>query len=101
MKLARITGTVTATVKDPKLAGLTLLAADIEDGEGAVLEKAVVLADACGAGVGDHVLAVAGSAARIAARTAGLPVDMVAAAIVDHVDIRTSAGTSTSSRRNK
>jgi microcompartment protein CcmK/EutM len=99
MKIARITGTVTATVKDPKLSGLTLLVADVEDGAGKVLEKSVVLADACSAGVGDLVLAVTGSAARIPARTGGLPVDMVAAAIVDHVDIRASSAPSNSNRR--
>ena len=99
MKIARITGTVTATVKDPKLSGLTLLVADIEDGMGAVIEKSVVLGDACSAGVGDLVLAVSGSAARIPARTAGLPVDLVAAAIVDHIDIRPDGGPAPSSRR--
>ena len=101
MKIARITGTVTATVKDPKLSGLTLLVADIEDGAGGVIEKSVVLADACAAGVGDIVLVVTGSAARIPARTGGLPVDMVAAAIVDHIDIRAASGPTTSNRRKK
>lgn len=99
MKIARITGMVTATVKDPKLSGLTLLVADIEDGTGGIIEKSVVLADACAAGVGDLVLVVSGSAARIPARTGGLPVDMVAAAIVDHIDIRAGKGPTTSSRR--
>ncbi len=88
MRIARITGTATATVKDPKLSGLTLLVADIVDGAGKVLDPAVVVADACSAGVGDLVLVVSGSAARVAARTGGLPVDMVAAAIIDHIDIR-------------
>ena len=99
MKIARIIGTVTATVKDPRLAGVTLLVANVEDGAGNVLEPSVVMADACSAGVGDTVLAVSGSAARIPARTGGLPVDMVAAAIVDHVDIRAGDGPATSNRR--
>ncbi len=101
MKIARITGSLTATVKDPKLAGLVLLVADIVDAGGAVLEKAVVVADTCSAGPGDTVLVVAGSAARIPAKVGGLPVDMTAVAIVDHIDIASGVAprASSSSRR--
>lgn len=100
MKIARVTGSVTATQKDPKLAGITLLVGDIEDGSGNILEKSVVMADACSAGAGDLVMVVAGSSARIAAKTAGLPVDLVAAAIIDHINIKAdTASSSTSSRR--
>ena len=100
MKIARITGTVTATVKDAKLAGLTLLVADIEDGAGKVLEKSVV-AGRCLLGRGRRPGACAFPARRRAlpARTGGLPVDMVAAAIVDHIDIGAGSGPSTSNRR--
>lgn len=87
MKIGRITGTVTATVKDPKLSGVTLLVADIEDGDGKVLEAACVVADTCSAGVGDIVLLVSGSAARLAERVSGMPVDMACVAVIDHVDI--------------
>jgi ethanolamine utilization protein EutN len=100
MRIARITGTVTATVKDAGLAGLTLLVADIVDGAGAVIESSVVLADACAAGVGDLVLVVSGSAARIPARTGGLPVDLVATAIVDHINIRPVTGPIASNQGN-
>jgi ethanolamine utilization protein EutN len=91
MKIGRIIGTVTATVKDPKLSGAVLLVANIEDGEGNIQEEAVIVADTCSAGPGDLVLLVSGSAARLAAKTGGLPVDMAAIAIVDHIDINTSS----------
>lgn len=99
MKIARITGSVTSTVKDTKLAGLVLLLADLVDGEGGVLEKAVVVADTCSAGPGDTVLVVAGSAARIPSKVGGLPVDMTAVAIIDHIDIPGNASRPASSRR--
>lgn len=91
MKIGRITGTVTATVKDPKLSGAVLLVANIEDAEGNIQEEAVIVADTCSAGPGDLVLLVSGSAARLAAKTSGLPVDMAAIAIVDHIDLKTSS----------
>ena len=91
MKIGRITGTVTATVKDPKLSGAVLLVANIEDAEGNIQEEAVIVADTCSAGPGDLVLIVSGSAARLAAATGGLPVDMAAIAIVDHIDMNTSS----------
>ena len=91
MKIGRITGTVTATVKDPKLSGAVLLVANIEDAEGNIQEEAVIVADTCSAGPGDLVLLVSGSAARLAAKTSGLPLDMAAIAIVDHIDLKTSS----------
>ncbi len=100
MKIARITGSVTATVKEGSLSGTTLLLCNVEDGSGAVLEKAVVAADTCGAGPGDLVLLAIGSAARLPTRTTGLPVDATVVAIVDHIDISAgTAGARTSNRR--
>ena len=87
MKLAQITGTVTATAKDAGLSSLPLLMCDVVDGRGTVLEPALVAVDSVGAGPGDLVLVTTGSAARLPARTTGLPVDAVITAIVDRVDI--------------
>ena len=56
MRIARVTGMVTASVKQPKLAGHKFLVVDIEDGEGNRLEASVVAVDTVGAGVGEHVL---------------------------------------------
>ena len=78
MKLARVTGTVTATAKDARLVGLKLLTCDLTDGTGTV-----VAADTIGAGQGDEVLVAFGSAARMPASTSGAPVDAAVTAIVD------------------
>ena len=73
MRLARITGRVSASIKTGKLTGVRMLVADYVDAGGEVLEPAVVVTDACGAGPGDLVLVANGSAARVPAEMAGLP----------------------------
>jgi len=72
MKIARITGTVTATAKDAALVGHKLLVCDV---------------DTVGSGVGDQVLISTGSAARLPNQTTGAPVDAVIVAIIDTVDL--------------
>jgi len=87
MKIGRVTGTVTATVKDTQLVGATLLVCDIIDARGKVIEPACVAADSVGAGVGDTVLIAQGSAARMCARTTGAPVDSTILAVVDELTL--------------
>jgi len=87
MKLAMITGTATATIKDAALSGKALLIADVVDGKGKVLEAAIVAADTVGAGVGDTVLVATGSAARLPASMASAPIDATVIAIVEHVNL--------------
>lgn len=87
MKLGRVTGTVTATAKDAKLVGATLLLCDVIDGKGKVVEPAMVAVDTVGAGPGDQVLISTGSAARLPVQTTGVPVDAVVTAIVDRVTL--------------
>ena len=87
MKIGRITGTVTATAKDARLVGMTLLVADVIDGTGNVLEPALVAADTCGAGVGDRVLITFGTAARLPQAMSVAPVDAAVVAVVDRVDV--------------
>lgn len=87
MKLATIIGTVTATAKDAQLSGHKLLICNIIDGVGQVVEPGVVAADTVGAGVGETVILTFGSAARLPASTAGVPVDAVITAIVDTINI--------------
>lgn len=91
MKIARVTGTVTATVKDPQLVGHKLLIVDIENGYGDVEERSVVAVDTVGAGVGEYVLIVLGSAARIPRRVSGIAVDASIVGIIDQISIQTSA----------
>lgn len=87
MLLARVSGTVTATAKDAQLVGATLLVCDITDGAGKASPAAVVAVDTVGAGVGDSVLITTGSAARMAAGSAGAPVDATIIAVVDQVTL--------------
>lgn len=98
MKIARVTGHVTATMKDSQLSGRTLLVTDVEDGAGAVLERAVVAADTVGAGPGDMVLLVTGSAARLPAAVAGIAVDAAIVAVLDEIKI---GGASAAKRTSK
>lgn len=85
MQLGKVAGTVTATAKDARLVGTKLLVTDLIDGKGNVLDPARIAVDTCGAGVGDMVMVVSGSAARMAAGLSTAPVDLAIVAIVDHV----------------
>lgn len=87
MKLARVTGTVTATAKDAALVGGALLLTDVIDGKGKMIEPALVALDTVGAGVGDTVLIVTGSGARMPARAATMPVDAAIVAVIDQVTL--------------
>ena len=92
MKLARVTGTVEATVKEAALTGQKLLLCDLVDGSGAVQVPAFVAVDSCGAGVGDTVLLTFNSAARMPAAAASAPVDATIIAIVDRVTMGSTKG---------
>lgn len=85
MRLAIVTGTVTATTKDVQLAGTALLLTDVVDASGKVLDAALVAVDTVGAGIGDQVLLVQGSSARLSATLASMPVDASIIAVVDTV----------------
>ena len=85
MKIARVIGTATATVKADGLAGLKLLIVDVEDAHGKVLDPSRVAVDTVGAGRGDLCLMVEGSAARIPSAVAGVAIDAALIAILDHV----------------
>ena len=87
MQIGKVAGTVTATAKDAQLVGLKLLLTDMVDGKGKLLSPAQVAVDTCGAGVGDTVMVVRGTAARMAAGLSTAPVDMAIIAIVDRVSL--------------
>ena len=87
MRIARITGRVSASVKSGKLIGVKTLVADYVDPDGKVLESSAVVTDACGAGPGDLVLVTGGSAARIPAEMAGVPTDATAVAFIDQLSV--------------
>jgi microcompartment protein CcmK/EutM len=87
MTLARIIGTVWATRKADGLSARTLLLADEIDLDGRLLGRPVVAVDAVGAGVGETVLVVQGSSARLTDETRDKPVDAVVVAIVDNLEV--------------
>ncbi len=101
MKIARVTGTVTATVKEPSLAGSKLLIVDVEDGRGELLERSLVAADRCGAGVGDMVLLTTGSAARVSSESGTLPLDAAIIAVIDHIEVKGRSASTSSSKKRK
>jgi len=87
MILGKVTGTVVSTQKEPGLEGHKLLvvqpvALDLQPSD-----KYFVAVDAIGAGPGEMVLCVSGSAARIPKQTFQEPVDIAVVAIVDYLDI--------------
>ncbi len=82
MRLCRVKGKVTGTIKDPGLQRVTLLlVTSLQDVDG----PETVVADAVGAGIGELVLVAEGSAARQAVTLRGLPTDAAAVMIVDEV----------------
>jgi len=87
MLLAKIVGTVVATRKDPRLVSNKLLVVRPIDPRGKVDGNYLVAIDTVDAGVGETVLVVSGSSARMAAGLKDCPVDAAIVGIIDAVDI--------------
>ena len=87
MLLARIVGTVVATRKDPRLLSTKLLLARPIDPKGKAEGNYLVAVDTVDAGVGETVLLVSGSSARMASGLKDCPVDAAVIGIVDTVDL--------------
>ena len=89
MILAKVVGNVVATRKDPRLEGRKLLILQIvsPQGEPKKPDSYLVSIDTVGAGVGETVIAVSGSSARMAEGMKETPVDTAIIGIVDQVDI--------------
>ncbi len=87
MILARIVGTVVATRKDPRLVSSKLLVARPMDPHGKAEGSYLVAIDTVDAGVGELVLIVSGSSARMASGLKDCPVDAAVVGIVDQVDV--------------
>ena len=87
MLLARVVGTVVATRKDPRLVSSKLLIARPMDPRGNPEGNYLVAIDTVDAGVGETVLIVSGSSARMAAGLKDCPVDAAIVGIVDQVDV--------------
>jgi microcompartment protein CcmK/EutM len=87
MRLAKVTGTVVATRKDPKLGGVKFLIIEDVDLHAKPQGSHLVAVDAVGAGPGEIVLYAQGSSARQTVLTDGRPVDCTIMAIVDVVEV--------------
>ena len=86
MLLAKIVGTVVATRKDPRLVSNKLLLVRPVDPHGKIDGGYLVAIDTVDAGVGETVLVVSGSSARMAAGLKDCPVDAAIVGIVDAVE---------------
>jgi microcompartment protein CcmK/EutM len=87
--LAKIIGTVVATRKDPRLVSNKLLVVRPVDPKGKAEGAYLVAVDTVDAGVGETVLIVSGSSARMASGMKDCPVDAAIVGIVDTVEITT------------
>jgi microcompartment protein CcmK/EutM len=88
MLLARIVGTVVATRKDPRLVSCKLLVVRPIDPQGKAEGNALVAIDTVDAGVGETVLVVSGSSARMAAGLKDCPVDAAIVGIIDEIEFK-------------
>jgi ethanolamine utilization protein EutN len=87
MILARVVGTVVATRKDPRLVSSKLLLARGIDPKGKAEGNYLVAIDTVDAGVGETVLIVSGSSARMATGMKDVPVDAAVVGIIDDIDV--------------
>ncbi len=87
MELAHVLGSVTATAKTESLLSLTLLVVQPFDPAGSDAKAAEVAVDTVGAGPGDRVLIVRGSAARQPPESRAAATDLTIVAIVDAVNL--------------
>ncbi|HVF22595.1 MAG TPA: EutN/CcmL family microcompartment protein [Pyrinomonadaceae bacterium] len=83
MQLARVIGTVVATVKNDSLAGRKLLVVQTLDRNLASTGKPMVAVDAVGAGVGELVFWCRGKEASFPFKREDTPTDCTIIAIVD------------------
>ena len=87
MLIARIVGTVVATRKDPRLVSTKLMIVRPVDAKGKADGGALVAVDTVDAGVGETVLVVSGSSARMACGLKDCPVDAAIVGIIDTITL--------------
>ena len=86
MILAKVVGTVVATRKDERLVASKLLVARPLDPSGVPDGNYLVAVDTVDAGLGETVLIVSGSSARMAQGFKDCPIDAAIIGIVDEID---------------
>ena len=88
MLLARVTGTVVSTRKEPRIEGIKfLLLEKLNPSTMMGTDDYVVAMDSVGAGTGEIVFYAAGSSSRMTGVTEGKPSDATIIAIVDNIEI--------------
>lgn len=87
MILAKVLGTVVATRKDERLMSSKLLVVRSVDPNGKLEGSYLVAIDTVDAGIGETVLVVSGSSARMADGMKDRPVDAAIVGVVDSVDV--------------
>ena len=88
MQVGRVVGTLVATRKDERLVGAKLLVVRTMDPTFTEEQGYVVAVDTVHAGVGDKVLLVAGSSARLAQGMKDAPIDSAIVGVVDQVELQ-------------
>jgi len=88
MLLAQVIGTVVATRKNERLVGSKIqVVQPLEYHDGKPRGEPFIAVDAVGAGVGEKVIVVRGSSARLAVDNDQCPVDATIIGIIDQIDI--------------
>ena len=87
MQVARVVGTVVATMKDANLSGRKLLVLQPVALDRTPAGRTLVALDAVGAGVGEHVFFVRGREASFPFLPIEAPTDACVVGIVDHWDV--------------
>ena len=87
MLLGRVVGTVVATRKDARLVSNKLMVVRPVDPRGKGEGSYLVAVDTVDAGVGETVLIVSGSSARMAAGLKDCPVDAAIVGIIDEIEM--------------
>jgi microcompartment protein CcmK/EutM len=85
--VAKIVGTVVATRKDPRLVSTKLLVVRPVDPNGKADGNHFVAIDTVDAGVGETVLVVSGSSARMASGLKDCPVDAAIIGVIDTITV--------------
>jgi microcompartment protein CcmK/EutM len=88
--LAKVVGTVVATRKDPRLVSSKLMIARPMDPRGKAEGGYLVAVDTVDSGVGDTVLIVSGSSARMASGLKDCPVDAAIVGVIDTIELNES-----------
>jgi microcompartment protein CcmK/EutM len=87
MILGRVVGTVVSTHKDEGMTGFKLLVVQNLNLDMKLASSYVIACDSVGAGIGDVVIVVQGSSARLTEQTRNKPVDAAIICIVDSIEV--------------